>query len=347
MPNISAETLTAAGVTILSAAGLPTDQAAVATEHLVESNLVGHDSHGIIRIPSYVKSLQSGELRPVGNQKVVRETPSTLVLDANSSFGIVLAYEAMREAVRRAGAHTFGAVAVHHSGHIGRLGAYPVIAAEQDCIGMILLNGGAQFMAPFGGTGRRLPPNPLAISVPAMDGALLMLDITTSVAAGGKVDVLAARGLPVPEGWLIDAEGHSVTDAERFRSGEAAMLPLGGPLGHKGFGLAMMIDAIAGGLSWAGCSAEKPTRGGSGYIALAIKIESFIDPAEYKREVQTLIAWVKSSPLMPGVHKIYVPGEVEEEMRRRRIADGIPVEDATWQAISQTAAALGVAMPAE
>ncbi|MDI9550057.1 MAG: Ldh family oxidoreductase [Chloroflexota bacterium] len=346
MLTIPADVLTAAGVSLLSAAGLPAKQAVVATDHLVESNLVGHDSHGVIRIPYYVKGLRSGELAPVGNQKVVRETPSTLVLDANHSFGIVLAYDAMREAVKRAQIYSFGAVAVHRSGHIGRLGAYPVLAAEQDCIGVILLNGGAQFMAPFGGTARRLPPNPIAIAVPSADGSPLMLDMTTSVAAGGKVDVQLARRQPLPEGWLIDAGGNPVTDPERFRGSDVAMLPLGGPLGHKGYGLAMMIDAIAGGLSWAGCSAEEPTRGGSGYLALAIKIDSFIDPDEYKREIQKLADWVKSSPLMPGVKKIYVPGEVEEESRHRRLAEGVPVEEATWDAISEAAAELGVALPA-
>jgi len=344
--TIPAHVLTTAGVSLLSAAGLPAEQAVVATNHLVESNLVGHDSHGVIRIPSYVKGLRSGELAPVGNQKVVRETPSTLVLDANRSFGIVLAYDAMREAVKRAQIYSFGAVAVHRTGHIGRLGAYPVLAAEQDCIGVILLNGGAQFMAPFGGTARRLPPNPIAIAVPSADGSFLMLDITTSVAAGGKVDVHRARRQPLPEGWLIDAGGKPVTDPERFRGSDVAMLPLGGPLGHKGYGLAMMIDAIAGGLSWAGCSAEEPTRGGSGYLALAIKIDSFIDPDEYKREIQKLADWVKSSPLMPGAKKIYVPGEVEEESRQRRLAEGVPVEEATWDAIGEAAAELGVTLPA-
>jgi len=344
--TIPAQTLTAAGVALLSAAGLPAEQAAVAADHLVEANLVGHDSHGVIRIPYYVEGLRNGELAPVGSQKVVRETPSTLVLDANRSFGIVLAYDAMREAVKRAQIYSFGAVAVHRSGHIGRLGAYPALAADQDCIGVILLNGGAQFMAPFGGTARRLPPNPIAISIPCGDASHLMLDITTSVAAGGKVDVQRARGLPLPEGWLIDAAGNPVTDPERFRGSDVAMLPLGGPLGHKGYGLAMMIDAIAGGLSWAGCSAEKPTRGGSGYLALAIKIDSFIDPDEYKREVKKLVDWVKSSPLMPGVTRIYVPGEVEDESRQRRLAEGVPVEEATWNAIGETAAKLGVTLPA-
>ena len=124
------------------------------------------------------------------------------------------------------------------------------------------------------------------------------------------------------------------------------MLPLGGPLGHKGYGLAMMIDAIAGGLSWAGCSSEDPTRGGSGYLALAIKIESFIEVDEYKKEVQRLIDWVKSSPTMPGVEQIYLPGEVEEVSRRKKEVTGIDIPDGIWNDIVKVANELKVAVPA-
>ena len=123
------------------------------------------------------------------------------------------------------------------------------------------------------------------------------------------------------------------------------MLPLGGPQGHKGYGLSMMIDAIAGGLSWAGCSAAQPTRGGSGWLALAIKIESFIDIDEYKREIQILIDWIKSSPKMPGVENIYLPGEIEDEKRRQREAEGIFIEEKTWDALLTIASDLNVAAP--
>ena len=346
VPTIPHTTIRQLGSEIFQAAGLPADQSQIAIDHLVESNLMGHDSHGIIRIPGYARSLEAGDLRPVGSEKTVRERPAALVIDANHSFGIVLAYQAMQMAVERALEHTFGAVAVHHSGHIGRLGAYPPLAAAQDCIGIIMLNGGARFTAPFGGVARRLPPNPIAISVPTAEGPAMMLDITTSVAAGGKVDVQHARGLPLPEGWLVDRNGNTVTDPVAFRDSDVAMLPFGGPVGYKGYGLAMMIDAIAGGLSWAGCSAAQPTRGGSGYLALAINIDSFIEPDEFKREVQILIDWVKSSPTMPHTERIYVPGDVEEEKRLQRTMDGIFVEDTTWTEICASAESLGVSVPA-
>jgi len=344
MPTIAHTDLRAFGYAIFEAADVPADQAKILTDHLVEANLMGHDSHGVMHIPGYTNSLLQGNMKPVGNHKIIRETPASLVIDANRSIGIVLAYQAMKMAVERAKQHTFGAVAVHQSTHIGRLGAFPPLAAEEDCIGLLLLNGGGRFTAPFGGTARRLPPNPIAISVPT-NGAPMMLDITTSMVAGGKVAVANARNQSVPEGWLVDEAGQPVTDPGPFLAGEVAMLPLGGPLGHKGYGLAMMIDAIAGGLSWAGCSAQQPTRGGSGWIALAIKIESFIDLAEYKKEVQILIDWVKSSPTMPGVEQIYLPGEIEQARTAQRLAEGIPIEQATWDRLLEIADQVNVSHP--
>ncbi len=346
MPTINHMAMRGYATAIFQAAGLPEDQARMVADHLVDANLVGHDSHGIIRIPGYVRQLQAGTIRPVGQPKIVRETPTSLVMDADRGVGIVVATQAMEMAIERAKTYTFGGVAVHRASHIGRLGAYPPLAAAQDCIGVLLLNGGARFTAPFGGTGRRLPPNPISISVPTLDGPPMMLDITTSMAAGGKVEVYGARGETTPEGWLVDEAGNPANDPHAFRRGELAMLPLGGPVGHKGYGLAMMIDAIAGGLSWAGCSAEQPTRGGSGFLALAIKIDSFIDVDEYKREVQKLIDWVKSSPKMPGVEHIYYPGEIEEARRQQRSAEGIYVEPTTWDNIADAARSLGVAPPA-
>ena len=158
MPVISHTTMRDFGGAIFEAAGLPEDQARIVTDHLVDANLVGHDSHGIIRIPGYARSLSKGGIRPAGNHKIVRETPVSVVIDANRSIGIVMAHQAMQMAVDRALEHTLGAVAVHQSSHIGRLGDYPPLAAEQDCVGILILNGGGRFTAPFGGTARRLPP---------------------------------------------------------------------------------------------------------------------------------------------------------------------------------------------
>jgi hydroxycarboxylate dehydrogenase B len=345
MPTISHQTLLNLGVELFKATGVPADQAQIVADHLVEANLMGHDSHGIRRLPAYVDGLRKGTLRPFDDYTVVRETPTTMVIDARGGLGMVAAYRAMELAVERAKTYTLGAVAVHQSGHIGRLGAFPPLAAAQDCIGIIMLNGGARFTVPFGGTARRLPPNPIAIAVPTASGEPLVLDITTSMVAGGKIDVYYERNLPVPADWLIDANGNPVTDPGSFRRGESAMLPLGGLLGHKGYGLAVMIDAIAGGLSWAGCSAEQPTRGASGFLAMAMRIDGFIDPDEYKREVQCLVDWVKSSPTAPGVDQIYLPGEIENKIRQRRETEGIVLEEVVWEQLSRLALECNVSLP--
>ncbi|MSP12299.1 MAG: Ldh family oxidoreductase [Chloroflexi bacterium] len=346
MPTIQATPLQALGYAIFQAAGLPQDQARIVTDHLVESNLLGHDSHGIIRLPGYVQGLLKGTLKPAGNNTIVRERPAAVVMDAGGGSGIVTAYQAMGMAVQRAKQHTFGAVAVHHSGHIGRLGAFPPLAAHAGCIGMILLNGGARFTAPFGGVGRRLPPNPLSISVPTRNGLPMTLDITTSMVAGGKVELAHARGQSLPTHWMIDAQGRAVVDPAVFWHDDIAMLPFGGPAGYKGYGLGIMVDAIAGGLSWAGCSTAQPTRGGSGFLALAIDIDSFIDLDDFKGEMQILADWVKSSPTLPGVERIYLPGEVEEETRLRRTVEGIYIEPSTWEKIAEVAQGLGISTPA-
>jgi uncharacterized oxidoreductase len=212
-------------------------------------------------------------------------------------------------------------------------------------IGLCFLNGGARFTAPFGGTSRRLPPNPLAVAFPRKTGAPVMLDITTSVVAGGKIQVKQARGERLPEGWMIDGEGNCVDDPDRFMK-DAAVLPLGGfQFGHKGFGLGLVMEALAGGLTWAGCSSEKPTRGASGFLAMAVQIEDFIPLSEFEQEIERLVEWVKSSDRMPGVDEILVPGDVEQRTRQKRLREGITIEEKTWNAMAEAARELGVEIP--
>ncbi len=345
MPSLDPAVLSPFIADILHRAGLPEDQALDTTAHLVEANLTGHDSHGVLRVPGYAKALQAGQIQPLGQHIIEKDSPAVAVIDANRSIGILMAYEAMSLAVGKCKEYGLGAVTVRSASHIGRLGAFPPVAAEQNCIGVIMLNGGARFTAPFGGTDRRLPPNPIAISVPTASGTPMMLDITTSMVAGGKLEVLSARNQSAPAGWLVDGAGQTVTDPAALRTPHAAMLPLGGTLGHKGYGLGMMIDVMAGTLSRAGCSREQPTRGASGFLCLALHIEHFVDMEEYLQEVQYLIDWVKSSRTMPGVDAIYLPGELEQLRSQERKGTGIPIEDATWQRLVDTAHALNVAVP--
>ena len=280
--------------------------------------------------------------------EIVRETPASAVIDVNGALGMVAARKAMELAIDKAKTNTIGAVGLHRCGHAGRMGTYPPQAANEGMIGIVLLNGGGQLMHPFGGSARRLPPNPIAIAVPRKNDEPLLLDMTMTVVAGSKVLLKAARDERMPEGWMIDSQGQPVTDSSvmRGRRDDSAIMPLGGfQFGHKGFGLGFMIDAIAGGLSWAGYSRARPTRGASGIVMIAIKIEDFIDLEVYKQEIEYLIEWVKSSPTLPGVEEIYVPGEFEIRNREKRLKEGIPIEEKTWNRLVEAAASFGVPAP--
>lgn len=331
---------------IYRGAGGTEEDARIVSDHIVDSNLAGHDSHGVINAPNYIGGMANG---PSGDKlEIVRESGAATVINVNGALGMVAARKAMEMAVEKANSCTIGAVGLHRCGHAGRMGEYPPIAAQAGMIGIVLLNGGGRFMHPHGGTSRRLPPNPIAISVPRADGEPLLLDMTLSVVAGGKLLVQSARGEPIPEGWMIDSEGNPITDPDDFRDQpqNTAVMPLGGfQFGHKGFGLAVMIDAIAGGLSWAGCSREKPTRGASGIVMFAIKIEDFIDLTDYQQEIEYLVDWVKSSAKLTGVDEIYVPGEFEERSRQTRLKKGIPIEDPTWDRLVEAAEKHQVSIP--
>ena len=346
MPVIQHNVLRKFVYDIYIAAGGVEEDARIVSDHVVDSNLAGHDSHGVINAPTYVNEMKGGA--SANKLETVRETPASAVIDANGALGMVAARKGIELAIEKARTNTIGAVGLHGCGHAGRMGDYPPRAAKEGMIGIVLLNGGGQLMHPFGGSARRLPPNPIAIAVPRKYGEPLMLDMTTTVVAGGKVLLKAARNETMPEGWMIDRDGRAVTDPSALRDcpGGSAIMPLGGfQFGHKGFGLGFMIDAIAGGLSWAGCSQAEPTRGASGIVMIAIRTDDFIDLEEYKKEIEGLIEWVKSSPTLPGVEDVYVPGEYEIRNREERLKAGIPIEDRTWNKLVETASSFGVATP--
>ncbi|MBB14646.1 hypothetical protein CMK22_05205 [Candidatus Poribacteria bacterium] len=216
---------------------------------------------------------------------------------------------------------------------------YPTRTATEGMIGIVLLNGGGRLMHPFGGSVRRIPPNPIAIPVPRKNGEPLLLDMTLTVVTGGKVNLKATLEEEMPEGWMIDPNGKPILDPTELRNNPqaSAIMPLGGfQFGHKGFGLGFMIDTIAGGLSWAGCSRAQPTRGASGIVMMAIQIEAFIDLESYQQEIEHLIEWVKSSPMLPGVDEIHVPSEIKTQNQKQRLEHGIYIKKTHMDPINRT-----------
>ena len=344
MPIVQHEVLRDLSFAVLNTAGIPEEDARLVADHLVRSNLNGHDSHGVARIPMYVSNME-GPYASWDDHQVLRDTPTIAIIDGRGANGIVAVTRALDTAVAKARTSTIGIVGLHNMTHVGRLGEYPVRIAEQGMVGMVLTNVGGVFMAPFGSADRRLPPNPIAFAVPRRDGPPLMLDMTLSAVAGGKVQQKRARNEPVPEGWLVDDQGHYVTDADRFMDPDVGMLPLGGlQLGHKGHGLSMMMEAIVGPLSLAG--ATRNGKAGNGVLIVAIDIESFTDLDTYTEEVEGMVGWVRSARPLPGFERVYAPGEIEEETQRRRLKDGIDLPESTWAEITAVAKELDVKVPA-
>ncbi|MBI1930779.1 Ldh family oxidoreductase, partial [Candidatus Poribacteria bacterium] len=214
MPNFTAQQLRQMTADIFEAAGVPGEEAQIVSQLLVDANLAGHDSHGVIRIPQYIGLVKSGQIKPGAPIDIERESPSHALINGNWGFGQVIAKQAVSLAIRKAKASTVSAISIYNCNHIGRLGSYTMMAAEQGLIGMVMVNagGGALNVAPYGGTDRRLATNPISIATPRRNGDAIVLDITSSVVAQGKIRVAINRGEPIPLGWLINGKGEPTTD---------------------------------------------------------------------------------------------------------------------------------------
>ena len=197
-------------------------------------------------------------------------------------------------------------------------------------------------MAPFGGAKARLGTNPICFAVPSNLEGPLFFDMATSAAAAGKIDVAMARGKQVPPGWLIDAEGKPTTDPRVLRKG-GALLPLGGAEGYKGYGLAAMVEIFSGLLTGLGFGVEPTGRHNDGCFIAVFNVAAFRDLGTFKREVTEFANYLKATPPAEGFDRVYYPGEIEFEREQERRANGIPIEDATWEGLRKLAAELGVA----
>ena len=347
MPVFSIEHLRQVGTAIFAAAGAPSGAAEVVAKLLADANAVGHDSHGVIRIPQYISTIEKGEIVPHAEVEIVRQTTAAAVLDGHWGFGQVVMNQAVEMGLERAGNCGVAAITVKNANHIGRLGSYVEHIAEANMIGLLCANshGAGAGVAPWGGIAGRLGTNPLAGGWPDGEGGALVLDITTSVVAEGKVRVKRNRGEPVPEGWIIDAAGRPSTDpADFYDEPRGSLLPFGGLMGHKGYGLGVVVELLSGALSGAGCARGRNARIGNGCFLLVIDIGRFQPFAEYAAQVRAFADYLRSSPKAEGVDAILLPGELEKQERERRQA-GVTVEEETWRQILDCAYRVGAVLP--
>lgn len=349
MPTIRPAELLDFARRLFVAAGVPADEGATVARSLVDANLCGHDSHGVIRVTQYVGFIREGNVAARAALEVLRETPAMLAADANWGLGQVQAYRLLDRLLAKARAVGIAGGTMRRCGHIGRLGEYAEWAAGHGLALFATVNshGSGQRVAPPGGREGRISTNPICFGAPTPADPLV-LDFSTSACAEGKVRVALQKGEPVPPGWIMNASGEPTTNpADLYTDPPGALLPFGGPQAYKGFGLGFMLDVLAGGLSGGDCSSpERPMQGrGNAVVFVLWDVDLFGGREHFLAAAGGLAEFVRGTPRAVGVPEMTLPGDPERRTRQRRQAEGIPIADGTWGQLTRLATELGVNVP--
>lgn len=350
LPVLKPADLTAFAAELFCAAGVSRPDSDVVAASLVESNLRGHDSHGVMRIPFYIGKVKDGSLNSSAQLTIEKESASSLVCDGGWGLGQVLAQDLMKRLITKCQTSAIACGTLRRTCHIGRLGEYAEMATEHGLTAMVIANnhGAAPRVSPVGGKRPRLGTNPICIGVPGGSKGPFIFDIGTSATAEGKVRVKKIAGQPVPFGWILDPDGKPTTDPNQlYGNPPGTILPLGGDQAYKGFGLAFMIEMMAGGLSGGQCSTPNPPPPlGNCVVFWVINPEFFGGTEHLQKEIGQLETYVREVPRIDGVDAIMLPGDPERQTRQSRTASGIPLDEGNWQALVDLAHQLNVAVPA-
>lgn len=344
--------------TVFGALGVSPEDAGITADVLVTADLRGVDSHGVIRLRRYVHGLRNGIMLPHPKVKVVKETPATALIDGGGGLGQPIGVRAMRLAMDKAQKVGAGFVAVRNSNHYGIAGYYAMMALEQDLIGIAMTNA-SPLVVPTFCREAILGTNPLSLAAPADRERPFVLDMATSVVPIGKLEVCHLLGRSIPKGWATDERGRATTDPGLVvrnvsqRSG-GGLLPLGGEGeelgGHKGYGLALMVDILSGVLSGADFADRLPPWGQKGWqqpnnlghFFGALRVDAFRPLEEFKADMDDLIRRLKGSPRSAGRSRIYIHGEKEWEMAAMRQREGIPLPVSVIESLEEIAQEVGV-----
>jgi uncharacterized oxidoreductase len=341
--TVHAAPLKAVTRAIIARTGSSQSEAGLVADQLVEANLTGHDSHGVGMLPRYVEVFRLGRLKPNQHVSVVLDGGALLTLDGNMGYGQVMGYEAMQMGIARAGVHGVAVVGLANSHHIGRIGHWAEQCIAAGLISMHYVNVVSQpVVAPFGGRDARFVTNPFCVGIPRPGNEPILLDFATSRIAMGKVRVAMNKGVEVGADTLLDHEGEPTRDPRvMFQPPFGAILPFGE---HKGYCLAMVCELLGGALS-GGRTLHERTPGReiiNNMFSIIIDPQRLGTAANLAAEMEQFAAWVKESPRAPGVDRVKMPGEPEQDHRRERGASGIPIDPTTWSDIIGAAELLGL-----
>ncbi len=343
MPIVQAQRLQSIATELLAGAGASREESEIVAKGCVLANLTGHDSHGVIQIPTYIDRIGKGHIVPGAPFTIVQETPTTTVVDGNWGFGFVVAEKAAKLTMEKAKKSNVAATTILRQSHVGRVGAYPALAAKEGLIAIMTADSGRspKAVAPFGGREARLGTNPLCIAIPSdLDGPFI-LDMATSGVAVGKIKLAQAKGTQIPEGWLVDKHGKATTDPFVYDQG-GVLLPLGGEEGHKGYGLSAMVEILSALLPGLGFGVDPTGRHNDGCFLAMFNVEAFRPLAGFKKEVAEFARYLKATPPAEGFTEVLYPGEIEWRREQERLKNGIDVDGKTWDQFEQLATKYGV-----
>jgi len=311
---------------------------------MAEADLQGSDGHGVIRLPQYLKRIRAGGVNLHPNIRVEKERAGMALIDGDNGMGHLVMKRAAELAIAKAKDAGLAWVGAHWSNHAGPASLYARMPLAHDMIGLYFAVGNANHLPPWGGLDMLLSTNPIAAAIPAGEEPPIVLDMATTVAAYGKVKAKAARGEMMPEGWMIDRTGKPLTDPKR--ADEGFLLPIGG---YKGYGLALVVGLLAGTLNGAAMGKDlidfNRDAGGAtntGQAIVAIDPAAFGDLAQFKAGVDTLIRDLRSSERMPGVDRIWLPGEQSHEKRVRQAKEGIAIAPQLLKILDDLAREIGI-----
>jgi L-2-hydroxycarboxylate dehydrogenase (NAD+) len=328
----------------LERVAIPADDARVIAELMAEADLQGSDGHGVMRLPQYLRRIKGGGFNVRPTIRIVRERAGLALVHGDNGMGHLVMKRAAEIAIEKARTTGVAWVGAQWSNHAGPASLYARMALAHDMIGVYLAVGNANHLPPWGGLDMLLSTNPIAAAIPALEEAPVVLDMATTVAAYGKVKAKAQRGETMPEGWMIDREGKPLTDPKRAEEG--FLLPIGG---YKGYGLALVVGLLAGTLNGAAMGKDvidfnhdDSSATNTGHAIVAIDIAAFGEVDDFKRRVDTLVRDLRASRRMPGVERIWLPGEQSQAKRVAYTRDGIPLSPQLMKNLGEVATDLGI-----
>jgi len=348
VPRLSPESLRRFAASVLGTLDVPAGDAALVADSLVQADLWGHQSHGVLRLPWYVARLRSGAMTARTDPAVLSDTGPLLLLDGRDGIGQVLTERARTTAVERARTHGVGVVGVRNSNHFGTAMYWTRRAAHDGCVAVLTTNA-SPAMAPWGGREKVLGTNPWSIAAPGPDGRVVAVDIANTAVARGKVYLAKNRGEPIPATWAMGPDGAPTTDPAEGVLG--VILPMAG---HKGYAITFLMDVLSGALTGSAVGTgvhgpyEPTARSGAGHLFLALDPAAFGDRAGFDARVAHLVEEVKSVPLAPGFDEVFYPGEVEDRAEAANLAaGGVVLAEQSIADLRTLAAETGVPFPGE